>query len=396
MMQRSSWADEEVIVVEQVHSVNVRQRVRQRRSRRGGATPQCQMAANGRAGANSTKSAPWAKRVPAGNGAEESPSKKVYTHVEPLSADLQALLESPERCKEVLARLTRADQVEQHEMLMWLQNALRFLALTKGGCRIVQKFFEVSGNNSDRDLIIAELKDHIVEIYESPHGNFVLSKAVEVLPAAKNGFIITALLGRGVSVCKHRFGCRVVCRLMEHCTEEQIAPLLDEILPEAAMLARDDYGNYIVQAALEHASASRQVAMKVQLLPGFASLAMHKDGSRVAERLLDYCTFEEKGIAIRTLLQAEGEGSLVEIARSRYGSYVIAQLASLQQIHVEVPEIAAILNSNLQLLQTSQYADRVIIAFGLAPEQSQLSLHLPQEFVELDDSNHGMHMIEMS
>jgi len=368
VMQRSSWADEEV-VVEQVHCIDGRHRVRQRRARRGGATPKCPMGVDSGAGANLTKSGAWAKRMNVVMGADELPSKKVYTHVEPLSPDVQALLDSPECCKEVLARLTHADQVEQHEMLMWLQKALRYLALTKGGCRIVQKFFEVSGNNSDRDMIIAELQDHIVELYESPHGNFVLSRAVEVLPAAKNGFIISALLGRGVSVSKHRFGCRVLCRLLEHCTEEQIGPLLDEILPEAAMLARDDYGNYIVQAALEHTSPWRQLALQSQLLPGFASLAMHKDGSRVAERLLDYCTFEDQSKAMRTLLQAEGESSLVEIARSRYGSYVIAQLAGLRQIHVEVLKITSVLASNLECLQSSQYAERVIIAFGLVPEQ---------------------------
>lgn len=306
--------------------------------------------------------------MPTVTAAEESPNKKVSRHIEPPSADIQELLDRSDRCKEVVARLASADQVEQHQMLMWLLKALPQLALTKGGCRVVQKFFEVTGG-ADRDLIITELKDYIVDLYESPHGNFVLSRAVEVLPAAKNAFIISALLGRGISVCKHRFGCRVVCRLMEHCTEDQIGPLLDEILPEVGMLAHDDYGNYIVQAALEHASEGRQLAMQAQLLPSFASLAMHKDGSRVAERLLDYCSFEGRSVAIRALLQAGGECSLVEVASSRYGCYVIAQLAGLRQSHIEVHEIASILAANLEHLQTSQYADRVIIAFGLAPAE---------------------------
>jgi len=369
VMQRSSWADEEVVAVEQMHSVNGRRRVRQRNPRRRGAMLKCQMEINGDNGENFGNSGSWSKRMPAVMGAEESPSKKVYTQVlaKP-SADIQALLDSPERCKEVVARLAGSDQVEQHEMLMWLQNALVHLALTKGGCRIVQKFFEVTGG-VDRDLLIAGLQDHIVELYESPHGNFVLSRAVEVLPAAKNAFIISALIGRGIAVCKHRFGCRIVCRLMEHCTEDQIGPLLDEILPEAAMLALGEYGNYIVMTALEHASQARQLLLEEQLLPGFTSLTMHKDGSRVAERLLDHCSLGGQNFAIRALLQAEGESSLVELACGRYGSYVIAQLAGLRHIHIEVLKVASILASNLQYLQESQYAERVINAFGLAPAQ---------------------------
>lgn len=307
-------------------------------------------------------------------GAADPLSKKVSKHADSifLDAGLQALLDSPERCKEMVARLSGTDHEELHELLVWLQPALRHLSLTKAGCRLVQKAFEVSGANGVRDLMIAELKDHVVELYESPHGNFVLSKAIEVLPAAKTDFILSALLGRGVEVSKHRFGCRVLCRLLEHCDEEQIGQLLDEILEEAAMLATDEYGNYIVQAALEHASPDRKLAIQQRLLPGFATLALHKDGSRVAERLLDYCAFEQQQIAIGALLQAPQ--GLVEIACDRYGSYVIAHLFDLQHKHAEeVTQIAAILGSNLQLLQASQNAERVIEAFGLAPVQEQLS-----------------------
>jgi len=370
VMQRTSWADEEeeFVTIEQVHRVNDTCWVRQRRPRRG-AMAKCRMEAN--AATNETVPCRHVPTVAAEMmGAEESLSNQVHTQVDPAIADIKALLDRPDRCKELLGRIEGGEAVEQRQMLLCLQNGLVQLSLSKGGCRIVQKFVEVAAGR-DRDLIISKLEDHIVELYESPHGNFVLSKAIEKWPAAKNSFIVTALLGRGITLSKHRFGCRILCRLLEHCPEQQIGLLLDEILLDVDMLARDDFGNYIVQAALEHASQSRQEGMRAQLLPGFASLAMHKDGSRVAERLLDYCSFEGQCVAIQALLQAEGESSLVEVACSRYGSYVIAQLAGLRQVHAEIHEIESILASNLQCLQESQHAERVIVAFGLClSEQS--------------------------
>merc|ERR1712146_772604 len=125
---------------------------------------------------------------------------------------------------------------------MHLHMITKDLALSKTGCRIVQKAFEVVGG-ADRDLLIRSLENHITQLYESPHGNHVLSRAIEVLPATRNGFVISALLGGAVTVSKHRFGCRIVCRLIEHCEEGMCSStdfslLLDEVLAEVGILAQ--------------------------------------------------------------------------------------------------------------------------------------------------------------
>lgn len=277
-----------------------------------------------------------------------------------------AIVHSPERCNEVIQRLEEGDQTERLSVLLWFHKATRQLALSKPGCRVVQKAMEKTGG-PDRDLIIAELKDHIAELYESPHGNHVLSRAIELLPTAKTAFIISALVGHGIAVSKHRFGCRVLSRLIEHCTEEeQMGVLLNEVLAEADALARHTYGNFVVQAALEHITPARRSAVLRQLLPGFASLAMHRTGSLVAQRVLDYCDAEGQDLALCALLQAEGESSIAEIACSHYGSYVIEQLATLRQNHHAAQQaITKILASNMSYLATSRHAQRVIIAFGL-------------------------------
>merc|ERR1711865_305492 len=170
-----------------------------------------------------------------------------------------ALLSKPEMCIDVINELDRAAHAEKHIVLLWLMKAIRQLALSKAGCRIVQKAFEVAAG-SDQDVLIAGLQDHIVELYESPHGNYVLARAIEVLPAAKVGFVISALRGRSAAVAKHKFGCRIVLRLIEHCVEEQISDLLDEVMAEAPVLAHHTYGNLILQSVLEHMPPARRSA----------------------------------------------------------------------------------------------------------------------------------------
>jgi len=312
----------------------------------------------------------WTKRMPTGMEAAEPPSKS-YRHDEVSltfkvnTPSVLTLVDSPEGSNEIVEQLEDGSPAQRQKVLLWLHDSWRPLALSKLGCRIVQKALDVAGA-CDRDLIIGELKENIVELYESPWGNHVLSRAIEVLPAAKNSFVISALLGRGATVSKHRFGCRIVCRLIEHCTEEQIGGLLDEILEQADVLARHAFGNFVVQSAFEHALATRRAAMLATLLPDFASLAKHRTGSLVVQRALDYCDAEGQELGIQALLNAGGENSLLEVAGSHYGSYVIEQLAGLCHERGSVQKVGQILANNLQQLQVSDHAQRVIAAFGLA------------------------------
>lgn len=273
-------------------------------------------------------------------------------------------------CNAVIHHLENADCVDKHKLLLQIHAVARRLALSKNGCRIVQKAFEVA-SNPDRDVMIEELKDHVTELYQSPHGNYVLSKAIEVLPAAKTSFIISAVRGRGITISKHRFGCRVICRLLEHCSEEQIGELLDEILAEAAILARHGFGNFVIQTALEHLSPARRTVIVSKLLPGFASMCLDRSGSLVAQRLLDSCGADGQHEAILALLRGEAHHtSLVDVACSHYGSYVLVHVAALHAQQRLVQDIRYALLCNLQQLNSSEHAQRVIDAFWLKPGQT--------------------------
>merc|ERR1719265_763173 len=102
---------------------------------------------------------------------------------------------------------------------------------------------------------------------------------------------------------------------------------------------------------LEHMSPSRRSAVLKQLLPRFPKLATHRHGSLVAQRALDYCDAEEVQCAINALVH--DDVSIVGIACSHFGSYVIEQLAGLRSKEAAIAEVSSRLNEQLEHLQAS-------------------------------------------
>lgn len=48
----------------------------------------------------------------------------------------------------------------------------------------------------------------------------------------------------------HPYGCRVIQRILEHCTPEQTTPILAELHQHTDQLIQDQFGNYVIQHVL--------------------------------------------------------------------------------------------------------------------------------------------------
>jgi len=263
------------------------------------------------------------------------------------STEVLRKLDDPSECDRVLEELVR---------VAWR------LALTRAGTRLVQKALDVA-RGPRRDALIAELAAHSVELYESAHGNHVLSRLVEVMPSAVLGPFVERLALKGVmSIAKHRFGCRVLERLIEHCSETELGSLLDEIIVMSETLSIHAYGNYVVQAIFEHCKDARKREVLLRLLPHMPRLAMHRTASHVVQRALDYTEEAYQRAIVDVLLRAPSPHSLVDIACSKYGSYVAQQLAAVRGLQTEV---ARRLSAGLEELERTAHGQRVAQAFKL-------------------------------
>ena len=119
------------------------------------------------------------------------------------------------------------------------------------GCRVIQKALE-SIPLDQQQLIIQELDGNVLKCVKDQNGNHVVQKCIETVEPSCLQFIIAAVFrGQVFSLSTHPYGCRVIQRILEHCTPEQTGPVLEELHSHTEALIQDQYGNYVVQHVLD-------------------------------------------------------------------------------------------------------------------------------------------------
>merc|ERR1712070_1096004 len=131
------------------------------------------------------------------------------------------------------------------------------LAFDASACRVVQKALEFA----EEEEVVAlglELQGRVREAIRSPHANHVIQKLVEVLPVPSLGFIAEEMLGAGPEVARHRYGCRVLCRLVERHFARAVAhmdELIKELLADGAKVVRHSFGHHVIEMVLQTGNA---------------------------------------------------------------------------------------------------------------------------------------------
>jgi hypothetical protein len=70
--------------------------------------------------------------------------------------------------------------------------------------------------------------------------------------ASRIQFILSSFRGRVKELSMHPYGCRVVQRILEYCTDSQKESVLDELRACCSELVLDQYGNYVIQHVMQH------------------------------------------------------------------------------------------------------------------------------------------------
>jgi pumilio RNA-binding family len=244
--------------------------------------------------------------------------------------DPVSLTTNPDACKWAMSRLEHAVPSEQYAIISWLHPATLQLALSEHGCRVVQKVFDVAGGEA-RAALSDQLRGHVLDMLYSPHGNHVLQKFVEVMPSCAMQFVLDELevyKGGWATLAKHKFGCRIEQRILEHCPERMTSGLVEAIVQNAGTLFMHKFGNYVVQSVLEHAvDAQRCRVVDALIQEGVSVLAQDRVASNVLERALHHCNPEFQQKIVLSLTQVPG--ALYEAASDRYGVFVVRQMLSV-------------------------------------------------------------------
>lgn len=232
--------------------------------------------------------------------------------------------------------------------LQKLQGSVRRMSFDANGCRVVQQALQCA-DRAMAAILTAELHGHVRQAVGSPHANYVIQKVVEVMPTSLAGFVAEELLGSGALVARHRYGCRIVCRLLEHSAMDPgTVALTDEVLGEAADLCRHSFARHVLQSILEHGLPAQREKVSLALRSDLLRNARNRNASYVIERALTYCNPAERRVLASELLGEKEQGQspqspksalrpsfhgnhsgIIALAQNQFGSYVVRALLRL-------------------------------------------------------------------
>jgi len=226
---------------------------------------------------------------------------------------------------DLLIESLNGDHEAKQHALACLRGSVVRHAFNAQGCRAVQFAFQVADTWVAAELL-AELSCHVPAATCSPHANYVIQKAIDVMPPAACVFIVREIRGTGVAVARHRYGCRVICRLLEHMADiSDCAELIEEVLAQACYLSRHEFGHYVMQSVLEHGKARHRGCLYQSIISDLRRLAGHSCSSYVVEKALTHGSGDEQQ-SIGEALLALGLDSMVSLALTQSGSFVTKAL----------------------------------------------------------------------
>mmetsp|Transcript_64497 Transcript_64497/g.154013 ORF Transcript_64497/g.154013 Transcript_64497/m.154013 type:complete len:611 (+) Transcript_64497:112-1944(+) len=212
----------------------------------------------------------------------------------------------------------------------------------------------------DIEALIYDLHGHVHTAIEHPHANYVIQQVVELLPSELSYFVAEELADAGYWATRHRFGCRVVLRLVRltHSagwSGDAARSLLAEVLPYAADLVYDQYGNYVVQELFVGGTPEQKHEAAVSLLSTLMHAATHQHGSRVVESALGCCSEEDSDSIAGALLKSKE--SVRTLVNSEYGCFVLkALLKSVRHSELALSRLQHMVPE----LQKTWYARRLV------------------------------------
>eukprot|EP00933_Yihiella_yeosuensis_P007183 TRINITY_DN112106_c0_g1_i1.p1 TRINITY_DN112106_c0_g1~~TRINITY_DN112106_c0_g1_i1.p1 ORF type:complete len:413 (-),score=85.02 TRINITY_DN112106_c0_g1_i1:395-1633(-) len=283
--------------------------------------------------------------------------------------------EGQKKAQEIIEKLSGS---QEEIIIQQLLPRILTLSLASAAASKLVQVVITKAQGSTRNQIVEALAPHTVRLYQSPHGNYVLQKLVQSLPVQLLQGIIEKLKEVGwKAVTEHRFGCRVVERLLEHEMLLQDHSFAESVLENVDALCIHKYGHFVIRAIFEHAPilGKRVIA---GILDKICSLAVDSRASYVVQSALEMCdpTDEEK---IADVFLQSSDPSLEQIVCSKSGSYIAkAQLVNLRSDTFRLRMIERF-RAYCDTLRIHPFGHRVAAAIGVEVPSKQYFLQANNE-----------------
>ena len=255
-----------------------------------------------------------------------------------------------------------------------LRGNVAVLSLHPSGCRVVQRALE-HVDAGTRTAMVRELEHVVVKCVMDQNGNHVVQKCIETAePPEAVQFMLDAFRGQVVLLARHAYGCRVLQRIIEHCTAAQVAPLVDELLAAVGPMLTDQFGNYVVQHVMERGTARQRRAVVLATRGRVQELSCHKFASNVMEKCVQHCAPDDRNTAIVAELLQGGGAPLFALVGDQYGNYVVQKLLEVCEPPTR-DRILAVLRPAVPTLEQLPYGKHIIQC--VAKYDPSLAPHAP-------------------
>jgi len=306
----------------------------------------------------------WVCMVPGNNFAQqynqEAHIQQYYQEGHELNVDIEAAAQ--EDAKRLLTMFrsggeSRAEAIQTFE---------KWSFMSTRSSKACQKMLEMV--DEDAESLIAGLRGQIRKAINSKHANYVVGKMIEALHVEKTGFIIAEIRGAAREVALSQFGCRILCRKLEHyeAGEANFVALLDELFKDIEFLCSAESGSYVVRAILEFGMPQHVHRVVETLLRDTAWYAKDKFGSHVLEQAIVSANPDDRKLLLEDLFYNREQ--ILSIAGSNYGSHTLENtLKSLQT--EEKNMMLPVLLAAEKTLKTMRFGKRVAQATKRIVEQ---------------------------
>eukprot|EP00930_Biecheleria_cincta_P069974 TRINITY_DN57643_c0_g1_i1.p1 TRINITY_DN57643_c0_g1~~TRINITY_DN57643_c0_g1_i1.p1 ORF type:complete len:307 (+),score=50.00 TRINITY_DN57643_c0_g1_i1:81-1001(+) len=270
----------------------------------------------------------------------EAPSWAEYLP-QAMQDDLDGLLPHPVTVK------TQEHPASKPILTTWLTGKVWKLSQDAEGCRQVQQSLDLASTEDERCAIAQEFRGHIAKAVRCPYANFVLQKCITTIPPRHFAFMFDELVSKGPrcvsEVARHKYGCRIVQRLLDYGHADQVIMLVDYLLPDSLALSKSPFGNFVMQQLPRCCSPEQRRRLLQSIMQNVSSLVQDEYAFGVVVKIIsstlrsreDSMEPDRMELA-KNLLRVPG--LLLHLARTRQG-HQISKLV-LQMLNGEALEEA--------------------------------------------------------
>jgi len=227
------------------------------------------------------------------------------------------------------------------------------------GCRQVQQMLDDAPTDQARLAIALDLRGHIWEALRSPHANYVVAKCIATLPVSALQFILDEIPAEvAPQASKHKFGCRIIQRLIEKCPSEMVNDLVEAILVDFNMVARHPYGNYVAQNLLQNGTEGQKQRMISMIETDIRGLTSDSFGCTVVNASLSAKGSQEGPVRIARAILKE-PGLLLFAACTRHGHVAASRVLKVLQGQ-ELANAKQMLQEEAESLRASRFGRNVV------------------------------------